>query len=101
MTRTICWHCEKKYAFGSDDLCVVCNQRQNHYNTIAHTIEHCDSLDDGILSNISEYMIENNYRLTDSEIRDMCDLREISSKEELDETDKLFQQLHHNNQMIA
>ena len=68
---------------------------------IANTIKHCDSLDDGILSNISEYMIENNYKLTESEIMGMCELRQISSKKELDEIDNLFIQLHHNNQMIA
>ena len=68
---------------------------------IKNTVKNCISLDEGIISNISEYQIENNIILNDKQIQEICQCRDVKTVEDLDQCNKLFLQLNHNNQMIV
>ena len=68
---------------------------------IKNTVKNCISLDEGIISNITEYQIENSIILNDKQIQEICKCRDVKTVEDLDQCDKLFLQLNHNNQMIV
>ena len=68
---------------------------------IKNTVKNCISLDEGIISNITEYQIENNIILNDKQIHEICNSRTLEKGDDLEKVNKLFQQLHHNNQMIV
>ena len=75
--------------------------KYSHVTMIKNTVINCNSLDEGILSNITEYQIENNIILNDKQIHEICNSRTLEKGDDLEKVNKLFQQLHHNNQMIV
>jgi len=75
--------------------------KYSYVTMIKNTVINCNSLDEGILSNITEYQIENNIILNDKQIQEICKCRDVKTVEDLDQCDKLFLQLNHNNQMIV
>lgn len=100
MTHKVCNLCDNRWIFDGSDICTVCEARNIHYTMIYKCVKNCDVLDEGILSNISEYMIENSYRMTDDEIHQICNSRTLNDSRDLDDVNQLFLQLHHNNEMI-
>ena len=75
--------------------------KYSYVTMIKNTVINCNSLDEGILSNITEYQIENNIILNDKQIHEICNEAIMKKGGNLEEVNKLFQQLHHNNQMIV
>lgn len=102
MSHTVCKGCNRNWLFHNEELCIGCSKKVNSFKFIIDTAKTGNDID-SISNEISERMINNQVKLSDQEIKQICDAYYNSGEkttERLDDAGVLFQQLHHNNGMI-
>lgn len=102
MNHTVCKGCNRNWLFHNEELCIDCSKKISSFKFILSTAMSGDDID-SISNEISERMINNQVKLNDQGIKQVCDAYYLSGEknsERLDNTNQLFLQLHHNNGMI-
>ncbi len=103
MSHTVCSRCNISWLFHDEKLCKSCTDKQSAILFIIDTAKTGNDIE-SICDTICESMINSRIKLSDQEIKQVCDAYFNSGEKtgkRLEESNQLFSQLHHNNGMIA
>lgn len=102
MSHKVCTVCKNSWIFNDDEICNLCKKKKESIVLITKMAKSGIDLE-SILGNVSEVMINNRVKLDDVQINNITNAYYLSGEkntERLDNAGILFQQLHHNNEMI-